>query len=121
MPSAEFFKQKGAIDMMNIVGLDIEINRGNAAGLTLHFAGEDVPLDGTIVKFEVRDADYYNLTMFEKEIPIHDQMITIDFLPEDTNNIKPGEYYWNACIQYADGEEPWTLMRDWAKFIVLPG
>lgn len=107
--------------MMDIVGLDIEINRGNAAGLTIHFEGDDAPADGTIVVFQVRTVDYTNCTVFEKEIPVYDHMMTIDFLPEDTENMKAGEYYWNACIQYASGEEPWTLMRDWAKFTILPG
>lgn len=107
--------------MMDIIGLDIEINRGNAAGLTIHLEGEDVPSDGTTVVFQVRPADYYNCTVIEKQIIVEDGMIKIDFLPEDTESLKPGSYYWNACILYSDGEEPWTLMRDWAGFEVLPG
>lgn len=107
--------------MLNIVGLDIEINRGNAAGLTFHFKGEDTPSDGTNVSFQVRPVDQYNQTVIEKIVTVTDGQIDVDFLPEDTADLKPGEYYWNACIQYLDGHAPWTIMRDWQRFVVLPG
>lgn len=107
--------------MLNAVGLDIEINRGNAAGLTFHFEGDDTPQDGTAVLFQVRPVSQYAITAFEKEVLVHDGQIDIEFLPADTENLKPGDYCWNACIQYSDGAEPWTLLRDWARFSVLPG
>lgn len=107
--------------MMNIVGLDIEINRGNAAGLTFHFEGDDVPADGTAVVFQVRPDSKSNHTVMEKESTVQDGAVDFSFEPDDTVNMEPGVYYWNACIQYANGLEPWTVMRDWAMFRLYPG
>ena len=107
--------------MIDLVGLDIEINRGNAAGLTFHFEGEDVPKDGTSVVFMVRPARKYDYAIVKKEVPVVDASVTISFLPEDTNALEPGDYYWNACIQYANGLEPWTILKNWASFRILPG
>lgn len=106
--------------MLNTIGLDIEINRGNAAGLTFYLEGDDVPQNGVVVLFQVKMNIFDNRTLIEKEIPVHDKQIDIDFLPEDTANLDPGEYCWNACIQYSEGAEPWTVMRNWARFEVLP-
>ena len=107
--------------MMNIVGLDIEINRGNSAGLTFHFEGDDAPSDGTTIRFQVKPAVNYDYVSLTKEAIVTESSVTISFLPEDTQELKPGIYYWNACIQYMNGLEPWTVMRDWAQFRVLPG
>ena len=107
--------------MMNIVGLDIEINRGNAAGLTFHFEGDDTPEDGTIVTFQVKPAYHYDLTVMEKESFVMNGCVDISFSSEDTANLKPGTYYWNVCIQFSGGADPWTVMRDWAEFRILPG
>ena len=107
--------------MLNIVGLYIEINRGNAAGLTFHFDGDDAPEDGTEVVFQV--ASYCNTDepLIEKRAAVEEGKITISFVPGDTEQIDPGLYCWNACIQYADGAEPWTVLRDWQQFQLLPG
>ena len=107
--------------MINIVGLDIEINRGDSAGLTFHFEGDDVPEDGTTVLFQVRPAVNYKYSVLEKETTVFNSAADVSFLPEDTSNLKIGEYYWNACVQYFDGEEPWTILRDWPRFTVFPG
>ena len=107
--------------MLNIVGSDIEINRGNAAGLTLHFEGDDKPADGTKVIFQVKPVSSYNLAVIEKEATVENDSVDIDFLSEDTQDLKPGIFYWNACIQFTNGLEPWTIMKDWSEFRVLPG
>ena len=52
-----------AIDMIDIVGLDIEINRGDSAGLTFHFEGDDVPANGTTMLFQVRPAVNYKYSV----------------------------------------------------------
>lgn len=107
--------------MLNIVGLYIEINRGNAAGLTFHFDGDDAPDDGTEVVFQVASRCNTDEPFIEKRAVVEEGKITISFVPEDTEQIEPGLYYWNACIQYADGAEPWTVLRDWQQFQLLPG
>lgn len=107
--------------MLNIVGLYIEINRGNAAGLTFHFDGDDAPEDGTEVVFQVASRCNTGEPLIEKRAAVKEGKITISFVPEDTEKIEPGLYCWNACIQYADGAEPWTALRDWQQFQLLPG
>lgn len=107
--------------MLNIIGLHIEINRGNAAGLTFHFDGDDAPEDGTEVVFKVASRCNEDELLIEKRAAVEEGKITISFVPEDTEQIEPGLYYWNACIQYADGAEPWTVLRDWQQFQLLPG
>lgn len=107
--------------MLNIIGLRIEINRGNAAGLTFHFNGDDAPENGTEVLFQVACAPCNNTMVIEKRATVDDKKITISFNREDTENLKPGLYYWNACIQYENGLEPWTVLRDWQTFLILPG
>lgn len=112
--------------MLNIIGLYIEINRGNAAGLTFHFDGDDAPEDGTEVIFRVTergnaDEPLIEKTVIEKTAIVADSQITVSFNPEDTEQLAPGMYCWNACIQYADGAEPWTVLRNWARFRILPG
>lgn len=106
--------------MLNIVGLYIEINRGNAAGLTFHFDGDDAPVDGTEVIFQVASRCNTDEPLIEKRASVEEGKITISFVPEDTEQIEPGLYCWNACIQYADGAEPWTVLRDWQQFQILP-
>lgn len=105
--------------MFNIIGLYVEINRGNVAGLTFHFEGDDVPIDGTEVLFRVSRIEDKEDCLIEKRIAVEDGMINVDFLPEDTETIEPGLYCWNACIQYYDGTEPWTILRDWQQFHIL--
>lgn len=107
--------------MLNVIGCDIEINRGNAAGLTFRFEGEDKPEAGTTVIFQVKQHPESRVTIIEKELTVAENSITISIIPEDTNGLPTGNYSWNACIQYAGGAEPWTLMRNWARFTVLPG
>ena len=107
--------------MLNIVDLNIEINRGNAAGLTFHFDGEDAPENGTEVIFYVEEYDHIGNPLIEKRATVNNNTVTIDFDPNDTKNIKPGLYCWNACIQYMAGTKPWTVLRDWPRFSVLPG
>ena len=107
--------------MLNIIGLDIEINRGNAAGLTFHFDGDDVPADGTVVTLMVRPATNFEYNVIEKESTVQGSAVEFSFEPDDTAELTPKQYYWNACIQYTGGLEPWTIMRDWAGFRILPG
>ena len=104
---------------MKIDFLDISIHQHNACGITLTLTGDDIPEDGTKVLFLVkRTPDYVN-PVISKELTVHDSQIDINFSKEDTS-LPTGTYYWNACIQYSDGREPWTLLDDAAKLIILP-
>ena len=46
--------------MIVINGLTIKIHKGNAAGFQLHLKGEELPEDGTIIRFRVRKNENYN-------------------------------------------------------------
>lgn len=109
--------------MLNVIGLHIEINRGDAAGLTFHFNGDDAPEDGAEVIFKVMNfnCNCKGDAIIEKVSSVSDGEVVFSFTPEDTEEIEPGLYYWNACIQYMDGSEPWTILRDWQNFLILQG
>ena len=100
---------------MEIVGPDITISRGNAAGLTIHLRGEDVPPEGTIALISLKKTPEYNATIWQKRIPIHNNAIDVMFTHQDTDH-EPGTYYWDVCILYNDGVSPWTLMKAPALF-----
>ena len=97
--------------MISISGLTIKINKGNAAGFQLKLKGEELPQDGTIVRFRVRKNQNYKVPTIEKLIPIEDGFVNIDILPEDTENVNPGDYHWNLAILYDEGDEG-TLVLD---------
>lgn len=100
---------------MEIHGPNIEINRGNAAGLTIHLTGEDVPPDGTIALISLKKTPEYNSYLWQKRIPVMNMAIDIMFTRQDTD-YEPGRYYWDVCLLYNDGLSPWTLMPEPALF-----
>lgn len=106
--------------MIGISGLTIKIHKGNAAGFQLELEGDELPEDGTIVRFRVRKNENYKYPAIEKLIPIDNNLVDVDIFPEDTNGLSPGNYYWNLAILYAEGEEPWTLFENAPLFVILP-
>lgn len=106
--------------MLNTNGLNIGITRGDAAGLAFHFEGDDIPQDGATVLFQVRPYVLGDYTVLEKTLIVDDGGCELSFLPEDTERMKPGEYYWNIRVLYSNGTEPWTVLPQWAIFTVLP-
>ena len=108
------------ITMITISGLTIKIHKGNAAGFQLKLTGEGLPEDNTIIRFRVRKGETYKNYVIEKLIPIEDGIVDVDFYPEDTANLVPGNYYWNLAILYEDGDEPWTLLEEAPRFVILP-
>jgi len=105
--------------MIAINGLTIKIHKGNAAGFQLHLTGEELPEDGTNIRFRVRKNENYNNPAIEKNVPIQNGIVDIDLYPEDTANLTPGEYHWNLAVMY-DGDDPWTLLENAPIFVVLP-
>ena len=106
--------------MIVISGFTIKIHKGNAAGFQLKLKGEELPADGTIIRFRVRKNEHYQYPAIEKLIPIQDGTVDIDIFPEDTNNLNPGDYHWNLAILYDEGDEPWTLFENAPIFTILP-
>jgi len=106
--------------MITISGLTIKIHRGNAAGFQLQLTGDDLPADGTLIRFRVRKNESYLTPAIEKEVPIRNGIVDIDLYPEDTINLIPGNYHWNLAVLFASGDEPWTLFENAPIFVVLP-
>ena len=106
--------------MITISGLTIKIHKGNAAGFQLQLTGEDLPEDGTIIRFRVRKNESYKTPVIEKLVPIQNGIVNVDIYKEDTENLNPGDYHWNLAIMYASGEEPWTLFENAPLFVILP-
>ena len=106
--------------MIIISGFTIKIHKGNAAGFQLKLTGEEVPVNGTIIRFRVRKSENWKNPVIEKLIPIENGTINVDILPEDTNLLSPGDYHWNLAILYEDGDEPWTLFEMAPLFSILP-
>lgn len=106
--------------MITISGLTIKIHRGNAAGFQLQLTGEDLPEDGTNIRFRVRKNETYKTPVIEKLVPLQRGIVDIDLYPEDTIGLIPGNYHWNLAVMYASGDEPWTLFENAPLFVVLP-
>lgn len=106
--------------MIVISGLTIKIHKGNAAGFQLQLTGDELPEDGTIIRFRVRKNESYKASVIEKLVAIQNGIVDIDLYPSDTDNLYPGDYHWNLTILYDNGDEPWTLLEDSPLFIVLP-
>ena len=106
--------------MIAITGFIIKLHKGNSAGFQLKLKGEDLPVDGTIMRFRVRKNENYINPVIEKLIAIEDGSVDVDIYPEDTENLTPGNYYWNLAILYDEGRDPWTLFETAPSFILLP-
>lgn len=114
------FLLKGGDKVITISGLTISIHKKNAAGFSLHLTGDELPEDGTLVRFRVKKTPSYNVPVIEKIIAIEDDTVNIDINPNDTENLDPGNYIWNLSILYNDGSEPWTLLDPAPAFIIRP-
>lgn len=108
------------IKMIVISGLTIKIHKGNAAGFQLRLTGEELPEDGTNIRFRVRKNENYQNPAIEKLIPIQSGVVDIDLYPEDTADLNPGDYHWNLAVMYEDGSDPYTLLEPAPLFVVLP-
>lgn len=119
--SLPFNINKNGCDIMIIISdFTIKIHKGNAAGFQLRLKGEELPDDGTVIRFRVRKNQNYNTPAIEKLIPIQNGIVDIDLYPSDTDNLAPGDYHWNLAILYDNGDEPWTLFENAPMFVILP-
>lgn len=107
--------------MIIISGLTIKIHKKNVVGFSLHLTGDDVPPEGTPVRFRVKKSPSYKIPVIELLTSIDDEgVINIDIQEEDTANLDPGNYVWNLAILYDGGDDPYTLLEPAPPFIILP-
>lgn len=107
--------------MIIISGLTIKMHKKNVVGFSLHLTGDDVPPEGTPVRFRVKKSPAYELAVIELYTAIDENgMVDINIEEEDTANLDPGNYIWNLAILYDDGDDPYTLLEPAPPFIILP-
>ena len=102
------------------VSMNLTINKANACSLVIEFEGEDAPEDGVQVLFAVKRMPGFEYdSLIEKTVTVESSSITIDLGKDDTD-ISTGLYFWNAMILFNDGNDPWTLIKDWPMFRIVP-
>ena len=107
--------------MIIISGLTIKVHKRNAVGFSLHLTGDDVPPEGTSVRFRVKKSPAYENSVIELFTSIDENgNVDIDIQEEDTANLDPGNYIWNIAILYNEGDDPYTLLEPAPPFIILP-
>jgi len=106
--------------VLDINGVDIEINKNNSGVFTIHMTGDDVPDDSTEVHFVVKRTPDFSAHLIHKVLLPVDGVLTVEIDKEDTSGLAVGDYYWNIIIQFDGGDQPWTVLKNAGRFIVLP-
>lgn len=88
--------------MFDITGTKIEITKGDWGVFTITFTGDDAPVDGTAVRVSLKKNPSLEETIWEKDLYVLDDTVTVTLQTEDTN-INPGGYYWDVRVFYNDG------------------
>ena len=89
--------------MLNINGQNIEISRGDTGAFTITFTGADAPEDGCIVEVSLKKTRSSEDTIWEKKLTVASNAIYVTLLPQDTENLSFGQYWWDARIIFRDG------------------
>lgn len=103
--------------MLSVDGLAISINRGDTGSITVTFAGQDAPPDGTIAKVclqKTLDSE----PIWEKLLSVASSRVTIPFFSHDTDYAR-GKYCWCLRLLYANGDV-YTPMEKPQEFNILP-
>lgn len=80
----------------------IAVSRGDNAFFDVTFKG-DVPEDGTIAVFSVKK-DLEGKVLLQKYVEIQDGIAQIDLYSQDTNKLKPDEYFWDIRVLISERE-----------------
>lgn len=108
--------------MITINKTDISITRGDSAYITFSItdsSGNKVTLgNGDIVRCQVRDKNIDGNLIFEGTINNNGNDIIWHILPTDTSECDVGTYYWDAQVEYLNGDV-YTFVNV-SKFNILP-
>lgn len=108
--------------MITITKTDISITRGDTAYINFALTdstGTAVVLQANDrVRCQVRDRDTDGELLFEGEMSYANNAITWHIRPEDTADAAPGTYYWDAQLEYVNGDI-YTFVPV-SRFTVLP-
>lgn len=100
--------------MLEIIGKDIKINRGDEVDLFFSFE-KDPPEDGTAIRFAVK-ATHSN-TVIKKETVYENKQIHVHLSSNETD-LNVQDYSYGLYIQYGDGNGYSPLAE--SKFTVRP-
>lgn len=102
--------------MLDINGLNIEIQRGDTGQFTLTFSGQDAPENGSVILVSLKKTVTSENAIWEKRLTVAENTVTVTLTSQDTNNLSFGQYWWDARILFRDGTI-YTPM-DPASFVV---
>lgn len=107
--------------MIYINKTEIQITRGDSAYLTFNLKdtqGRTVTLSAyDNVRCQVRDQADGNL-LFEGQVERDNDVFVWHIRPENTNDADIGTYYWDAQVEYVNGDI--YSFVPVSKFIILP-
>ena len=108
--------------MIEIRKYDISITRGDAAYITFDLRtanGQTAVLTQyDIVRCQVRDRKVDGELMFEGQVERDGNQFIWHIRPENTAGLEFGEYYWDAQVEYINGDI-FTFIPV-SRFVVLP-
>ena len=109
--------------MITINKTDISITRGDSAYITFSVtdsSGNRVTLgNGDLIRCQVRDKNIDGDLIFEGDISVdRNNNIVWHIKPENTTDCVVGTYYWDAQIEYSNGDV-YTFINI-SKFNILP-
>ena len=104
--------------MLKADGLKLSISRGDTGSITVTFTGDDIPPDGTIVRFCLQKTLDSEEILWEKDLTVLSGQTTIPFSSADTDYPR-GLYCWCLRLIYANGDI-YTPMDKPREFNILP-
>ena len=94
--------------MLVIRRTNISLTRGDSAYITLSLTsgnGEPfIPSAEDVIRCQVREAPNGGKLIFNGEISRDDNVIAWHIKPEDTADIEAKDYYWDAQIEFSNGD-----------------
>lgn len=108
--------------MIEINKTSISLTRGDSAYINFTLTGDDgqpvVLNQSDKVRCQVRDKTVSGKLIFEGSITVSGSQIVWHIRPEDTMNAEIGTYYWDAQVEYANGDV-FTFVEV-SRFTLLP-
>ncbi len=96
---------------------NIYITRGDSAYITLGVNGIELSSEDS-VRCQVRDVPTIGRLIIDGELIKEDDEFVWHIRPQDTNELTPGEYWWDAQVEIPESDDVFTFIPV-SKFVVL--
>lgn len=96
---------------------DIYLTRGDSAYITLGVNGIELSSED-YVRCQVRDVPTTGELIIDGELTKEDDEFVWHIRPQDTNELTPGEYWWDAQVEIVESSDVFTFIPV-SKFVVL--